>query len=173
MEQILSGFRSWFKSNGGSLHQSISLESDSNGIRPVVRNDASAIEPSETLVVCPSRLMVSYVHAQYSQSLKPLIERDPSSISNQIITLRFFIIEQYLLAEESFWWPYFQTLPQPHDKNLLNATPRWNDEEIRWLEKTNLAQATRMKKATWVHEYEQALKCLNQHSSGLGDKLTW
>ena len=173
MEQTLSGFRDWFRSNGGSLHQSIVLESDSNGIRPVVRDDASAVEPSATLVVCPSRLMVSYVHAQYSQSLKPLIERDPSSTSNQIITLRFFMIEQYLLAGKSFWWPYLQTLPQPSDKDLLNATPRWSDEEIRWLEKTNLAQATRLKKATWAHEYEQALACLIQHSSGLEHKLTW
>ena len=173
MEQAILDFQQWFSANGGSFHPSIVLKSDSSGVRPVVREDANTIESRESVVMCPSSIMVSYVHAQQSEILKPLIDRDPCSISNQIITLRVFIIEQYLLADRSFWWPYLKTLPQPSNSGFLHATPLWNDEDLRWLDKTNLAQATRLKKTTWMQEYEQAVECLKTKAPRFVQHSTW
>lgn len=75
-------------------------------------------------------------------------------LRDQVIALRLFLIEQYLLKQNSFWWPYIRTLPQPGDKHGLNA-PLWEDaEDLKWLEGTNLGKAIPARKAIWKQEFD-------------------
>ena len=53
------------------------------------------------------------------------------------------------------WWPYIRILPRPDDKLAFN-TPLWfEDEDLLWLQGTNLGAAAVERKAEWKGQFEQ------------------
>ena len=173
MDESINNFKTWFKSNGGILHLSIEPTCFPHGKSLQVTRDVPPIEPGSTIVKCPHAITISYANARISRELKPLIETDAGSGStNQIIVLRLFLVQQYLLERDSFWWPYIRSLPSPGYTSGL-TTPMWyTDEDLKWIEGTNLAKAASSRKMAWRQEYEEAMGVLNQ-TNELPNPSTW
>ncbi|RKU44798.1 hypothetical protein DL546_007647 [Coniochaeta pulveracea] len=75
---------------------------------------------------------------------------------------RFFLIQQYLLGEDSFWCPYIRSLPQPEYMNTWALPTFWPEEDIEYLEGTNADVAIQEIQANVKTEYKQARKILKE-----------
>ena len=168
MEDSISSFKGWFEANGGKFHSSVVLPQSGQGLSLCVGSHASIIEPGAALVSCPKKIMMVSSHAQ---NLFFLL--DPRSLASQTIMLRFFVVEQYLLQEESFWWPYIRLLPQPGHETSLHATTLWNKDDLRWLEGINLGQATHLRKKRWREEFDSTMLALAQSAPDIAKRVTW
>ncbi|KAJ8133604.1 hypothetical protein O1611_g17 [Lasiodiplodia mahajangana] len=132
----------WFGRNGGYLSQAIEMRhSLEDGYHYVARK--RPIGPKESVCRCPFGLTLSHLNVMpvsppgirnYSVGSacsklvgNPEIERHTVSI--------FFLAEQRMRGEDSFWSPYIRVLPLENEM----ATPLWfNDEEMAYLKGTNL-----------------------------------
>ena len=74
----------------------------------------------------------------------------------------FFLMLQYLRREESFWWPYIRSLPQPNETDSF-GTPFWFSEEDRlWLLGTDLDESSLTRIAIWKSDWERAVQTLRR-----------
>lgn len=67
----------------------------------------------------------------------------------------FFLMEQYVLGDRSWWSPYIKTLPTLKDINDLQFDSR---QDQTWLEGTNLKAAFRSQTAKWQEMYSKGLR---------------
>ena len=90
---------------------------------------------------------------------------------------QFFLAEQRLKGEESFWYPYIEALPKEKD---LTTPLYFQESDLIWLYGTNLYSTTTPRDQTAVelrrNMYKDAWKsgvaCLNEH--GIDTKpFTW
>ena len=167
-------FASWFADNGGHVHPSVEFAYGSLGNCLRVKLDGGSVQSTSRIVSCPRRLMVSFNNAGESSVIKRLAGRAIPKINNEIISLRLFLVEQYLLGQNSFWWPYIQSLPQPGDTSVFNNTVFFNEDDFRWLEGTNLGAATQTRKVLWRREFDDAMNVLGRESAAADWKnWTW
>jgi protein-histidine N-methyltransferase len=168
---------SWAISNGATLHPSIEVYHD--GITKFslrVKPDSPAIEPSATILSCPPTLSLSYLNSQHNSPLRARTGSDTaSSAANepafppQFMDLiephvigRFFLIQQYLLGERSFWYPYIATLQQPEHISSWSLPAFWPDEDIALLTGTNLDGAAEATRKHARREYKAAHRLLRE-----------
>ncbi|KAG9240792.1 hypothetical protein BJ878DRAFT_268684 [Calycina marina] len=76
----------------------------------------------------------------------------------------FFLIQQYLLKEKSFWWPYIRLLPLPDGPGDLNIPVLWSDDDCRFLAGTNAEPPIRMKQRIWSSEWQKGIRLLQEES---------
>lgn len=155
---------SWFLANGGYLSPSAEISTDDKDQNHVRVRLGHTILESETLVSCPHDLVLSYASFHRGDPEAKTTQIDITSYS-QDISLRLLLMEQYLLGKDSSWWPYISILPQPfqqHAKTPPEAashrmfhTPVYFDEEdMLWLNGTNLGVAAKQRVADWRKEFE-------------------
>ncbi|WYZ43336.1 hypothetical protein EsH8_VI_001035 [Colletotrichum jinshuiense] len=157
---------SWAKSHGAALHPSVEVYNDpgtGNSFR--VSADGAGVNPGETVVSCPLNLTLSYLNTTTTPS--PGFHHDdttsgafPPSFLDAVpphIISRFFLIHQYLLGKDSFWYPYIRTLPQPQHLPSWILPPLWPSDDIELLEDTNVHVAIAEIKARLKSEYKQAI----------------
>ena len=170
-------FVSWFLANGGRISSSAEiLVDDREQYHMRVRLGQTVLE-GETLVSCPQALTFNYASFIHDNTQTKATQLDVRSLA-QDIALRLFLMEQYLLGKDSFWWPYISILPQPCQRpatdetaNALapGAVPQKNfhtplyfgEEDMLWLTGTNLGVATRQRAADWEEEFEAAKDAIN------------
>lgn len=71
--------------------------------------------------------------------------------------LCFFICQQKLLGERSFWAPYLRILPREFDTPLY----KFDDDDMRFLDGCNMdANVVEGKRAAWKAEWEQGVEIL-------------
>jgi hypothetical protein len=75
---------------------------------------------------------------------------------------RFFLIKEYLKGNDSRWWPYIATLPQPEHVNSWALPAFWPEEDIDYLEGTNAHVAIEEIQANVKREFKQARKVLKE-----------
>ncbi|MCJ1280834.1 hypothetical protein MMC26_000151 [Xylographa opegraphella] len=78
--------------------------------------------------------------------------------SPEVLT-RFFLMEQFLIAENSFWYPYIRMLPQPAD-DALDTPMFYTSEDCAWIRGTNLEGARKARLGQWKQEYQKAVDLL-------------
>lgn len=177
---------SWFLANGGYISPLTEVVTDDQGQYHVRVRSGHNVAESERLVSCPHTLTFSYASIQHSELKTKACEATPSPISQDIV-LRLLFMEQYLLGEKSFWWPYISIIPQPSQRhgayeNVEESgavagsvktfhTPLYFDEEDKlWLHGTNLGVATKQRATDWRDEFEAAnhlVAGLNNHEQHL------
>lgn len=88
----------------------------------------------------------------------------------------FFLCEQRLLGEKSFWAPYIDALPREEEMN----TPWWFDgEDLKWLLGTNIhlspeveRSGVEMRRRMWKEQWEGGVKVMQD--AGVTEGLyTW
>ena len=172
MNEALLNFRAWFQGNGGHIHPDTEIVSAETGVALRTKSRIEDVRIGSNIVSCTTDLIISFQRAQTSPVLKELAHVQGETAGDQIILLRFFVIEQYLLREDSFWWPYFRLLPQPGHEESLHVPFLYDEIDSEWLERTNLGQATRLRKATWKDEYEASIEVLGDSAPGFATKCT-
>ncbi|MCJ1379678.1 hypothetical protein MMC17_002780 [Xylographa soralifera] len=80
------------------------------------------------------------------------------SQSPEVLT-RFFLMEQFLRAEDSFWHPYIRMLPQPAD-DALDTPMFYSPEDCVWIKGTNLEGTRKVRLEQWKQEYQKAVDLL-------------
>ncbi|KAM0793819.1 hypothetical protein BDR22DRAFT_978226 [Usnea florida] len=154
-------FESWFLANGGYLHPSVEIASGDEGNIVRVKQDHTLL-PGSMVVSCPHELTISWpgINEYHFPHVR-------STFTSHIAT-RLFLMKQYLLREQSPWWPYINSLP------LSFSTPLWYDEDdLVWLRGTNLGKATEIRKEAWRQEYENAMQLLFADGFGLENMPLW
>lgn len=159
--KITMGFETWFKQHDGYLHPSVQIVSSPNGQCLRLRPDKEPLEPDTKIVSCPHDLTISYLNVHASRFATDRISHTSSFLSfGEADATRLFLIEQYLLGERSFWWPYISSLPHPLDYQAFD-TPLWfSGRDALWLKGTNLENATRERERTLRQDHQKAVQSL-------------
>lgn len=84
----------------------------------------------------------------------------------------FFLMEQHLLGETSFWAKYLATLPSVEDIEDLQFK---SEQDRIWIQGTNLEAAIDLQLQTWYENYEDGIETLKQCNwqSAHAGRLTW
>jgi hypothetical protein len=89
--------------------------------------------------------------------IKTLSEDDPNIIGH------FFLMQQYLMKEASFWWAYIRLLPQPDQPQSLGIPIWWPREDRKFLDGTNAEPPLRKRKDLWRAEWSKGVTILHDH----------
>lgn len=69
-------------------------------------------------------------------------------------------MQQYLLREQSIWWPYIRLLPQPNEPQRLGIPIWWPEEDQIFLAGTNAEPPIETRKQLWTDEYRKGIEAL-------------
>jgi hypothetical protein len=160
---MIEGLLSWARNLGTTLHPSVQIYQD-----PLTGLSFGALEdipPQMKLVNCSYEVTISYLNAvdapgfaRRSRKIFPRNFLDALGSENPNIIGHFFLMQQYLLGEESFWWPYIRLLPQPEAPSCIPAL--WPGEDQRYLDGTNAEPAIKKRMGMWEEEWKSTITLL-------------
>ena len=156
----------WFQSQDGRLHPDVTIAEDpENGLHFRARMDV----PPGDICTCPTNLSISILNVLKSNSLaSKLVNHRDKNITIQTISY-VFLAEQRLHASRSFWSPYIESLPK---EDTLMLPIYYNDDDMKWLEGTNLSRAVGERLQQWREDWHKACDVLERQ--GIHDaKITW
>lgn len=177
----------WARGGGAYLHDMVQVYDDKQyGIAIKVRAETSKHAPhTETgylpatsrIVSCPFTLSLSYLNAlDIFPALRSHSSRFPldflNTASPQIIG-NFFLIQQYLMGPRSFWFSYIRSLPQPDEHEKLGTPLYFTDEDLKWIQGTNLELACEQRERTWVAEWSATISKFGADLSSPNLKEAW
>jgi len=172
---------SWSTRQGAALHPQIEVYKDeTTGLSLRVRREASEEGPDkqpfdatrQSLVSCSLTMTLSYLNARVGGPLSnidnlvsgpPPHPSFPALFMNEIpphVVGRFFLVQQYLLGRESHWFPYIELLPRPEHILSWALPPFWPEEDIDFLEGTNVHASIATIKENVKAEFTTARKTL-------------
>lgn len=168
-EELVHELLEWASSQGTSLHPSLEIYQDDVTGLSFKANEAITPFGTTKLVSCSYQTTISYLNAtpvstfpfgsHGSQLFPPefliTLNQDDSHIIGH-----FFLMQQYLMGEKSFWWKYIRLLPQPDQRDLLAIPIWWNEADRRFLHGTNAQPPIEIREALWTEEYTKAIKLL-------------
>ncbi len=170
-------FRPWFVAHGGTIHQDVEIASGPTGNSLRLRTGCS-LSPGTMVASCPHNLTISWLNVIHGQnpfikqfSLSPV--RDGTTVVTKTVIVRFFIIEQYLLGDQSFWWPYIRALPQPFSEDALASLLWYDNDDLLWLRGTNLEDAMKRVEQGRQKEYKEAIESLHDAPADLKRAWSW
>lgn len=168
MENHLSkaqAFQQWFLANGGYIHPAIQIaHSDKSGYSLRVSDDDESLSEGEKIVACDHSCTLSFANVPTDLvAALPTVGVD--------VILCFFLLEQYSLGSASFWGPYLRMLPPMNDEDAFSTTLWYNDEDLQWLQSTNLGEATNLRKALHRNDYGSGLRAWT--AAGRKGDWTW
>jgi len=154
-------FEAWFREHGGRVHPSAEINITPQGNCLSVR-PGDIITPKSCVINCPRNLIMFWAHAREPRSImSKLISMYSTSSRGQTIATRLFLMGQYMLKEDSFWWPYISDcLPKPDPQHAFNTASYFDHEDLIWLRGTNLEKAMEGRRTMWHREYEEAMGLL-------------
>ncbi|KAK3688938.1 hypothetical protein B0T22DRAFT_164000 [Podospora appendiculata] len=168
---------SWAEENGASLHPSLEVYLDdvtkySVRVKPSAQQDDFL--PGSTAIACPVSTTLSFLNAvaggPITVSASPNGHREPAfplRFMNEVppyVIGRFFLVQQYLKGNNSFWRPYIATLPQPEHISSWALPAFWPEDDVDFLENTNVAVAAEEIQANVKKEFKQARNILKEEN---------
>jgi hypothetical protein len=174
----------WFLTNGGYLNPSLGLAyTQESGQHFIATKDIPASEGSTTqLCKCPFSLSLSFLNIlpsppasirNYSSEsiCTHLIDKLPKAAQSY-----FFLCEQRLLGDKSFWWPYITALPKEDDM----TTPWWfGEEDLAWVLGTSIhispgpeKSGVEMRRGMWTRQWEEGIGVLKDAGADV-EEYTW
>lgn len=129
----------WFVRHGGRLHPDVEMRfTPEYGFHFVATR---SIGSNEVVCTCPFELSFSFLNI-ISQPISGGRSLEGQSACSSLLgkvdkgtSTAFFLVEQRLEGEESFWYPYMRLLPMDTDM----TTPLWfSAQELLYLRGTNL-----------------------------------
>ncbi|KAI4260494.1 MAG: hypothetical protein L6R42_004024 [Xanthoria sp. 1 TBL-2021] len=174
MDDKVKHFQTWFLRHGGFFGEHVELHyRPLRGLHLRVSLESN-LKPASCIVSCPHPLSLSSFNAgehpdPFTNQFGHDAAGDPSPLSS-LNLLRFFLIEQYQLGTQSFWWPYIHTLPDPSAGSPFDTPMYYDDDDKKWLQGTSLGHSTTMIDRTWRGEHAQGLRRLRH---GNFDRYPW
>ncbi|EEU41637.1 uncharacterized protein NECHADRAFT_106552 [Fusarium vanettenii 77-13-4] len=169
-EERYERFIQWTRQHGAYFHPSLTFVVTPNrGAEVLVTGQA--IQPFETLFKVPYGISLSYFNAvsagipgsPYQPHSKPLPEEFLENTSDHDTVNAIFLVQQYLLGEQSFWYPYIQILPQPDDDKDSAIPLLWPESDLLWLRGTHLEEAVSKQKVDHVKRWTEAMETLQKY----------
>lgn len=168
----IEGLQSWARQHGAVLHPLLEVYHDdvTKFSLRVKQSATEALDPGFAAVSCPLSTTLSYLNAVVDGPLVlPFTSpgQHTSSFPTKFMTAvpphvigRFFLMQQYLQGDQSFWWPYIATIPRPEHFASWALPACWSDEDIETLEGTNAYAAISEIQENLKREFKQARKIL-------------
>ena len=175
--ESLHRFVQWYVHHGGYIHPALEVvENYPHGLSMRVGVDGDAIRSKTAILSCPHAVTISYCNAMRIEPFETHSESFPSAFLQQAsprtVTV-FFLSQQYLLGEQSFWWPYLRILPQPSDTSKL-CTPLWfSDEDTVWLRGTNVEKGCSDRVYEWKKQWAEGVYILDAAGWNTEDYAWW
>ncbi|KAJ9191318.1 hypothetical protein DTO164E3_6136 [Paecilomyces variotii] len=159
----------WANNNGAFIHPSCEFHAAPGGGGTLsVKIDGQVIEPQSIFLRMPYCLSLSYLNAisagkersHYVPRSKPLPDALLQSTADHDTIGNIFLMQQYILGSESFWYPYIQVLPQPDDSSQPAIPLVWHDEDISWLRGTHLEEAVKSRRKDLKRRWREAIEVM-------------
>ncbi|KAG4438929.1 hypothetical protein IFR05_005609 [Cadophora sp. M221] len=162
--QALTG---WAEEHGTTLDPNVEIYHD-----PITGLSFRAfqnIPPGTKLANCSFQTTLSYLNtieaspSFQSHSHSPPFPRqfiDTLKVDDPNIIGHFFLVQQYLLGAQSFWWHYIRLLPQPDAPETLGLPVWWPDADRKFLDGTNAEPPIKKRRALWEEEWKQGIALL-------------
>ena len=127
------------------------------------------LQPGATVATCSYPISLSYLNTisntrfpNWSEPfpknfLEALGKDDPNVIGF------FFLMQQFLMKEKSFWWPYIRLLPQPNEPDSLIIPALWPEEDRYFLNGTNAEPPIKKRNDLWMSEWRNAISLLENN----------
>ncbi|KAI9717145.1 MAG: hypothetical protein M1812_004893 [Candelaria pacifica] len=155
----------WVVAHGGALHDGVRIATDPS--MGTLLKAHGPLESKTTVVTCPHSLTMSYLNAKAISGFSPHGPVFPASFLDVLpprtVTV-FFLSQQYLLGEESFWSPYIKTLPQPGVGDKLSTPFYFSDEDRLWLRGTNMEKGYMEREIEWKDLWTKGISILMEEA---------
>ena len=166
----------WITSNRGYLRPDIELAFDvEKGYHARVAADGM-VKAGICVARCPMTTSLSVLNALHTPPFSCRGTRFPSAFirSQKIAVVQsFFLMEQWILKEKSWWAPYLSTLPKPNKIEALYFTD--NVEDLNFFRGTNLHTAISKQVETWKAQFTKGMDQLKklEWPNAMNHSYTW
>jgi len=165
MTQDLTG---WARKHQTSLHPDVEIYLDPlTGLSFRATKD---LPPASKIVNCSYQTTLSYLNAISASSffhnhesvpfppefIAALKQDDPNIIGH------FFLMQQFLMGEQSFWWHYIKLLPQPDEPERLGIPIWWSETDRRFLNGTNAEPPIKIREEMWRTQWTKGIFLLRK-----------
>ncbi|KAL1932934.1 hypothetical protein VTP01DRAFT_8612 [Rhizomucor pusillus] len=148
-------FIHWLQSNGCHFDK-FAFKKDGENIGGVYAKED--VSNGETLATLPFRMAITSLQARNEF---PTL----SQFSSRVV-LTLYLLQQKILGEKSFYWPYIRMLPES-----IITPMSFEQEDMKLLENTNLAASVPERKQSLFNDFQSLIKVLP--ASVDEAKLTW
>ncbi len=167
----------WVLANDGYLHPGAQIAfSQHKGFHAVV-GEGQTLSSGTRIASCPMPVTLSVLNALDITPFSSHGSRFPDSfLRSQASTPEslqaFFLMEQLVLGEESWWAPYIATIPSVQD---VSESQFEEAGDVIWLEGTNLRGGFSAQTAKWKEMYLQGMGHLRrlEWPNALQGAYTW
>jgi len=163
----------WAQHHGARLHPSLEVyHDDVTKFSLRVKHSEAPLQPGFDAIHCPFSVTLSYLNALVDGPFSSASStregrtaafptRFKSSLPPHVIG-RFYLIQQYLRGDDSFWHAYIASLPRPEHINSWALPAFWSEDDAYFLEGTNAGVAIEEIQANVKREFKQARKVLKE-----------
>jgi hypothetical protein len=160
----------WAQGHGAKIHKQVEIYNDEDfGIAVRVRiaepGAGGALLPNSGVLSCPFNISLSYLNAI---NRFPALRAHSLCFPSRFIKVldahvigHFFLIQQYLNVETSYWGPYIGSLPQPDEHEKLGTPLYFTASDLEWIRGTDLELAWNQRKQMWRDDWEKGCQILN------------
>ena len=166
----------WMVSNHGYLHPDIELSFDPlKGFHARVLQEKT-VEAGTCVAKSSMSTAMSVLNALDMPPFSCHGTKFPAIFLNDqpvVVIQCFFLMEQWLLGDRSWWAPYICTLPKPDEIDDLYYTD--TDENLIALSGTGLVTAIQQQFSAWKSRYEAATNLLTRlgWSNAVDRRYSW
>jgi hypothetical protein len=166
----------WMAANHGFLHSDVEVAFDhERGYHARVVAHRS-VKAGTCVARCSMTTALSVLNAFHTPPFSSRGTKFPLAFlrhQKPAIIQSFFLMEQWLLQEKSWWAPYILTLPKPGQIDELYFTG--GPVDIALLRGTNLEIAMAKQTETWAAQFSKGMEHLKklQWPNALDRKYTW
>ena len=165
----------WVEQDGGRLNPGVEIYHNEVTKGSFRVKDGCKIDKGDAVVTLPLSKSLSFLnaindHPDFEGASFPHIVKAENSLyfpteflksTPPHVVGRFFLMQQYLIGQDSVWWPYIQSLPQP--EHMAGSLPAmWPSDDLEFLEGTNAHVAVEEIKSNLKKEFKQAMKLLQE-----------
>ena len=165
----------WVTSNGGFCHKDIIVAHDSKRSFHLQVRPGQSISTGASLLRCPMKCVLTVLNALDTPPFSSHGSNFPTKFlhgQSPYVVQYFFLMEQFILGEQSWWAPYLRTLPNPQD---LPEFGPFEKDDLLWISGTNLQPALNSQIEHWNKLYSEGLQSLKdlQWPSAIEGRYTW
>ncbi|WEW60793.1 hypothetical protein PRK78_006281 [Emydomyces testavorans] len=166
----------WINELGGGLSNGIEISTDPIKGQCLRVREAlpENLAGGTCTAICPVQATMSVMNLEnLIQGVPPhgfIYSPDFLSAVKEGAALAFFLMDQYLLGDESFWAPYIRSLP---DESQLTRLEYYSGDDLEWLEGTNLLKLRNSLLDQLKTRYEVGLRLLKEFPNKNTKDYTW